>query len=193
MYEDDEELTDDEIADVVDSLTEEDLRDRSHALNEAEGLYEEVAFLGVPKMPCPECAGAGQIVGGSLGDVCPRCFGRRVIDRPSADPIERPPFAELRARITAYGDALADRALPDGHQGRRNLALPPASDVPTMAEIQTIADKLKDQAKQLDARQLDGMQLAEPKKAKGMLGDGEEGLGDYNDAELDAMEEEDAP
>jgi hypothetical protein len=184
------ELTDDELADVVDGLTDEDLRERSQALNEAEELYEEVAFLGVPKMPCPECAGAGQIVGGSLGDICPRCLGKRVIDRPSADPIERPPFAQLRARITAYGDAMADRALPDAHQGKRHLALPAASDVPTLEEIQAISAKLKQTAKQLDAGQLDGMQLAEPKKAKGMLGDGDEGLGEYSDAELDKMEEE---
>jgi hypothetical protein len=181
------ELTDDELADVVDELTEEDLRQRSQALDETEELYEELSFLGVPKMPCPECVGAGQISGGSLGDICPRCVGQRVVDRPDAEPLERPPFRQLRAKITAYGDALAARALPAGHAGKRDLALPAASTVPTLQEIEDLRAKGKEMAKAIGAGQ-PLPELKAPEKAKGMLGDGP--MGDYSDEELDKMEDE---
>jgi hypothetical protein len=185
----DSELTDDELADVVDSLTDDDLRERSQALNEAEELYEELAFLGNPKMPCPECVGAGSVSGGSLGDICPRCIGQRVIDRPDSEPLKRPPFKELRAAISKYGNAMANAQLPAGHDGKRDLALPAAASVPTLEEIKAIYSEGKALARQIGSgHALPELQKAE--KPKGMLGDGEEGLGEYTDDELEAMEKE---
>lgn len=171
-------------------LSDSELRERSQLLDETQELYEELAYLSVPKMPCPECSGSGGVYAGSLGGICVRCMGQRVIDRPGCDPIEQPPFAQLRAAITAYGNGVADRVLPDGHEGKRHLALPDPASVPTLDEIRTLRDEGKQRAKQLQGIDpLAGQQLAEPQEPRGLLA--EEGeLGDYTDAELDEIEEE---
>lgn len=185
---------------ILASITEHDLRERSQALDQAQEVYEELAYMTNPKMPCPECSGAGQVAGGSLGDICVRCMGARVIEQPGAAKVEMPPFASLRAAITAYGDALADRALPEGRvvggdrHGqpiRRNLSLPPAATVPTLAQIQALTAEGERRAKQL-AGATPGIvargELAEPKKSKGLAGEGD--LGEYEDGELDQMQDE---
>lgn len=110
-------------------LTQGDLRERSEKLNELQDLFEELAYVTEAKMPCNECGGSGSVDAGSLGSVCVKCMGARVINQPFYEPMKQPPFKELRAPITAYGDALADRALPDGHPNKKGLALPPASSV----------------------------------------------------------------
>ena len=174
-------------------LSEEDLRERSEKLHEAQQLYEDLAFLYTPKMPCPECTGSGQVYGGSLGNICPRCFGQRVVDRPAAEQLELPDFASMRRRITAYGDVLADQALPSGHRAKKHLVLPAASSVPELSEIEDIIKKGNEKAKELRDKQLEiEGELAEPEKPKGLLSeDGD--LGEYTDAELDEMEKEDTP
>lgn len=187
----DNELTDEEMEEVVADLDEEDLRARSQKLDEAQELYEEMAYLGVAKMPCPECTGAGSVSSGSLGDICVKCFGKRVIDHPGAEPMKMPPFKQLRAAIGKYGDALADRLLLPGddgtpHKGKRNLALPPPPSVPTLEEIQAIYDTGKAKAKELQAAEMP--QLTAPQKPQGLLSD-DGGLDDYTDADLEEMEE----
>jgi hypothetical protein len=169
-------------------LSNNDLRERAELLNEAQQLYEDLAYISVPKIPCPECSGAGQIYGGSLGNLCPRCLGQRVVDRPGYEVLALPDFAGIRARITAYGDALADRALPAGHRAKKQLTLPAASSVPTLEEIQAIYDKGQDKAKELRDKEVEiEGELAEPEKPKGLLSESGD-LDDYGDEELDEME-----
>ena len=56
------EFTDEELEDVVEMLTEDDLRQRSQKLDETQELYEELAYLANPKMPCPECSNEGTLM-----------------------------------------------------------------------------------------------------------------------------------
>lgn len=183
--------------DIANILTEDDLRKRSQALDEAQTTYEKIAYISVPKMPCPECGGQGSVDGGSLSGICLGCEGARVVDRPDAEPFVMPPFKELRAAISAYGDALADRGIPaqlaDGraHPGKRHLALPAASSVPSLESLQAIktdglarAKQLREGTADLD-REL--KRLPAPKPAKGLRGEGD--LGEYEDAELADMED----
>lgn len=135
-----------------DVLTEADLRDRSNQLNKTQEFYEEVSYLANPKMPCPDCAGGGMVSGGSLGDICVRCMGARVCERPGYKPLVIPPFAQLREKISEYGDALADMALPEGHTAFKGLALPPASSVPTVNEIADMYNHANDVAHQLNGQ-----------------------------------------
>ena len=187
------ELTDAEMEDIVSELTEDDLRERSQKLHETQELFEELAYMANPKMPCPECTGAGNVSGGSLGDICPRCMGVRVIDRPGSPKVDMPNFAQLRAGITAYGDALADRALPpvDGkpHRAFKGLALPPASSVVTMKDLDELHAKAMDHANQLRGKPsaVEGLELDAPRKRKGLQSD-DGGLDDYSDADLDELE-----
>lgn len=183
-------FTDKEQEDIVASLTEDDLRQRSQALHDAQETWEEVAYLANPKMPCPECSGAGSVAGGSLGDICVRCLGARVIEQPGRQNIDMPPFASLRAAISSYGDALADRELPDGHKGKRQLALPPAATVPTLEQIQKLSADGLAKAKELEGAPglVDPKLLKAPKKSKGLAGEGD--IGEYEDAELDELENE---
>ena len=157
-------------------LTEDDLRERSEALNEAQELYEELAFLKNPKMPCPDCGGSGSVYGGSLGDVCPRCGGARMLDQPGGEDLEMPDFRALRGAITAYGNALADQALPSGHQAKQNLLLPPADSVPTLEQLEALGERAKELSRGLPAP--DYSQLP-PSRAAGQL----------TDADLDEMED----
>lgn len=110
-------------------LTEADLQERSQKLDDLQEMFEEIAYVVEPKMACPECGGGGSIDAGSLGSICIRCMGAKVINQPFHEPMRQPDFAQLRAPITAYYNALADRALPAGHPHKKGLALPPASSV----------------------------------------------------------------
>lgn len=110
-------------------LTEDDLRERSEKLSDLQGMYNDIAYVMDPKMPCPECGGGGAVDAGSLGSICVGCMGAKVINQPFYEPMKQPDWKQLRAPITAYFDALADRALPDGHDNKKGLALPPASSV----------------------------------------------------------------
>jgi hypothetical protein len=174
--------------DIVASLTEEDLRERSQALHEAQETYEELAYLTNPKMPCPECGGAGSVHGGSLGDVCVNCGGARVVEAPGGRKVEMPPFAALRWAISTYGNALADHALPVGHRAKKYLELPAPTTVPTLEKIQKLQAEGLAQARQLTGQPgiVDPKLLKEAKPAKGLSGEGD--LGEYEDAELDDME-----
>ncbi len=177
--------------DIIGQIAEDDIRQRSQQLHEAQEAWEELAYLANPKIPCPECTGAGSVSGGSLGDICVRCLGTRVLEQPGSQPMAMPKFAELRSAIGAYGDALADRALPMGHLGKRGLLLPAASTVPTLESLQALYTQAATQARQLAAGGTPGIVdpklLREPKKAKGMAGDGD--LGDFEDAELADLED----
>lgn len=186
---DEAELSDKDKEDIVASLTEDDLRQRSQALDNAQTMFEEYAWIATPKIPCNECGGSGMVIGGSLGDFCPTCGGSRVIESPGGHRIKMPPFAELRGAITAYGNALADRELPTGHRARRNLALPPASSVPTLEQLNALSAEALTKVRQLEGATpglVDQKQLAQAKRAKGLTRDGD--LGDFDDAELDEME-----
>lgn len=184
-------------ADIANILTQEDLRQRSQALDEAQTTYEKIAYISVPKMPCPECGGQGSVDGGSLSNICLGCDGARVVERPDAEPFEMPPFKQLRASISAYGDALADRDIPaqlgDGrpHPGKRNLALPAASTVPSLESLQQLKNDGLTKARQLKegaaALEREMRQLPAPQSAKGLRGEGD--LGEYEDAELADMED----
>jgi hypothetical protein len=112
-----DQFTDEEIAKAI---SEEEIRARSQKLDEAQGLWERAYDRAVPKIPCPECNTRGAIIGGSLGDACPTCHGRRVIDDDSADVDFEMPMLEIegkkvplfpayRSALSAYGDALALR------------------------------------------------------------------------------------
>lgn len=185
-------FTDAERDAIVADLTEEDLRQRSQALHDTQEIYEELHYLSVQKMPCPECSGAGSIIGGSLSDLCPTCLGRRVIEQPGATHVEMPPFAELRAAITTYGNALADRELPEGHKGKRHLALPAPATVPSLEQIQKLNELGLQKVRQLSGEApgvVPKRLLSKAKKAKGMQGDGD--LGDHTDRELDEIEDAD--
>lgn len=182
-------LTDDEIASAVSQITEEDLRQRSEALDDAQGTWEDLAFISTEKIPCRECGGRGTMPAGSFGDIeCPRCHGQRVVEHPGNDPFPMPPFAQLREAITAYGNALADRALPAGHRGKRGLALPPASSVPTLESLQKIgADGL---AKAKTAKQLKAAPGIVDDKLLGERTSKNDDAEDaqFTDADLDEME-----
>lgn len=166
------------------SISSDDLRARSEALNEAQETFESLAYVSTPKIPCHECGGRGVTAAGSFGDIeCPNCGGKRVVERPGNPPIEAPPFAALRAGITAYGDALADRALPAGHRNKRGLALPPASTVPSLESLRNITAELVEKHKAISAPAVDPKLLPE-RQAR----NDEDGAGDFDDAELDQAE-----
>lgn len=88
------------------ALTQDDLRERSQKLHDLQEMFEEIAYIVEPKMPCNECAGSGNVDAGSLGSICVKCMGARVINRPFYEPMKQPDFAQLRSTITVYGDAL---------------------------------------------------------------------------------------
>ena len=188
----DQTFSDDDLREI----TEGDLAQRSQALDDAQAHWETVAYLSQPRVPCPECGGRGVVTAGVFGDVeCVRCQGQRVIEHPGAEPFAMPPFAQLRAAISDYGNALADRALPeylaDGrkHPGKRHLALPPASSVPSLASINEIYAQGVAKAKALQAAPgiVDGKLLGERKRRS----DDDEGAGDFDDDELDKQEADD--
>ena len=174
---------------IAATLTDEDIRVRSQALSDAQDDWEAVAAYANPQMPCPECGGAGSVAGGSFSDLCIRCEGKRTIDMPGSPDFVMPPFAELRKAIGAYGDALADKALPDGHRAKRQLALPPASTVPKLDDISNLRTQAAERSRELRGNVVDPKLLAEAAKRDGLTS--ERGLDDYDDAELAEMESAD--
>lgn len=109
---------------IADMLTDDDLRDRSQALHEAQEKWEKLAYVTVKKIPCRECGGAGSVASGGFGDICVACMGTRLEEAPDAEDFEMPDFGKMRLAISAYGNALADLALPDPealHKLRRKL------------------------------------------------------------------------
>jgi hypothetical protein len=149
-------------------IDEATLRAISEELDRTQTLWEELAYLATPLMPCPECSGAGAIYGGILGDLCPNCLGQRVVAHPGAEPFQMPPFASMRAALS----------------GGVSAALP------TLAQVRALAAEARTQAKALLAHgPRAAPALAQRKTAKGMLGDG--GLDEYVDAELDALQDGD--
>lgn len=179
-------ITDADVADVVSKLTEDDIRERSQALHEAQEAWEELAFLSTPKIPCRECGASGQVHGGSFGALCPNCLGERMVAAPGAEPIDMPDFRSLRAAIGAYGDALA---FADHSDPKMRRALPAGSGVPTLESITALKKDAIAKSRQLQIGGAPGVfdpkQLPEPKPAKGLAGEGD--LGEYDDAELDEM------
>jgi hypothetical protein len=184
------ELSESDIDQAVDILTEDELRNRLQDLDKAQTYWEETAYVVTPKIPCPECTGAGSISGGSLGNACPTCHGQRVIADPNARQIQYPPFAELRRQLSEYADKQIFLALPADHAARKgkDLALPPAASLPTREQIA----KLVTEAKQLrslgagSGPDLKSLPSREP--GVGIEGDAEED-GSYDDDALDAMED----
>jgi len=185
----------------IEEIGDEDLRLRLQALDEAQSTWEELAYLSNPKMPCPECSGGGFVASGSLGDVCVRCGGDRVIDQPGVESrVDLAQFRPMRAALAAYGEALDDRLFPDdpdgrraagGLKSRRNLALPPASSLPTLEAIQALQRLGMDKTRLLGSAPpgvFDPKLLRAPQRAKGLAGEGH--LGEYEDAELADMESE---
>jgi hypothetical protein len=135
-------------------LSQDELRERSEKLDEIQDMYTEMAFMQEPKMPCNECGGTGSVDAGSLGSVCVKCMGARVINQPFYEPMTQPDFAGFRKTITNYGNLLEARA--KGEQ----VQLPPPSEVfgkedynelfaTGKAEVKAIA--ANEEAKQLQA------------------------------------------
>lgn len=185
-----DQITDADVADVVAKITEDDIRERSQALHDAQETWEELAFLSIPKIPCRECGGSGQVASGSFGSICVNCNGERMVAAPGAPEFVMPDFRSMRAAIGAYGDALALSGLPEGHP--RRLALPAPATVPTLESIQTLQKQALDRCKQLQLGGgapgvFDPKQLPEARPAKGLAGEGD--LGEYDDAELAEMED----
>lgn len=180
-------FTDEDKEAIADGISEGDLQGRFQALEDAQEEWEKVAYVAVPKIPCPECGGAGAVAGGSFSDICVGCMGARVVPAPGADGFDMPDFKGLRLRLSTYAAAMDDRALPAGHRIKKGLALPPASTLPTLAEITALEMEARKVAKQLRAAPgiVPAGQLAAPKKAKGLAGEGD--LDEYSDAELDEM------
>lgn len=178
-------------------LSDNDLRERSQALSDAQDLWEKAAYLSIEKIPCRECGGSGRVSGGTFGDMCVACEGTRVEEAPDAEEFPMPPFASMRAAITEYGNALADRDLPEGHVAKKHLALPAPSTVPDLDAIKAVHAQGKEKVKELRAAQgrsqlgagrgVDPRSLPEGKPDSGFEGDGN--LGDVEDAELDEMED----
>lgn len=189
------EMNNDEVANFVASLTEDDLRERSQQLHEVQSEWEDLAHMSIAKMPCPECYGAGQVQGGSLGDICVRCMGARVVDQPG-QAFEMPPFDDMRAAITAYGSYLlrlrdpetAKRLAPG--DGMVSNASPDPRGIVTSAQLEELRGQARSRVAKLQLAGAPGLApvaLAEPQRATGLLGDGD--LGDVEDADLDAIED----
>jgi hypothetical protein len=187
----DQEFTDKDIEDIASTITDEDLRARSQSLHEAQETWEELQFIATPKIPCRECGGAGSVQGGSFGSICVGCMGERMVAAPGSPKFDMPDFSGMRKAIGAYGDAIADRALPDGHKGKRHLALPAPASVPTIDAIQALAEQGLAKCRQLQAGGgpgvFDPKQLPEARPARGLAGEGD--LSEYEDAELAELED----
>ena len=122
-------------------LSKLEIQRRSEALDEAQRAWEDLVSIYAPQSPCPECKGNGSIDAGSLGSICPRCMGRRTIPTPGIPEPKAPPFARLRAPLTAYGNALASET----------EELPPASSVPTMDDIAAVAQIVEQSARRISS------------------------------------------
>jgi hypothetical protein len=157
-----EELSDEIMKDL------EDLDERSRACEEANQLYEKLAYLAVQKMPCPECGGAGAVSGGSLGGACPNCLGTRVVNHPGAEVPEMPDFAGFRQKIRGAREA-------------RQKALPMPTDVPSLAMLKNLITDGTATAKELAGPSAaPAVSLPAPREDVNLLGslghEGDEGL-----------------
>jgi DnaJ-class molecular chaperone len=106
---------------AIEVISEDGLRERSEKLDEIQEMYTEMAFMKEPKMPCNECGGTGSVNAGSLGDICVKCMGARVINQPFYETLVQPDFAAMRKTITEYGNLLK--------------AGTPAAQLPTPSEV----------------------------------------------------------
>ncbi len=147
---------------VLPRHAEDPLRSVAQALEDAQTLWEDVAFIANAKMPCPECGGAGNVSNGSLGGFCVRCDGARVVDHPSAEPLTMPPFAALRLRLSS-------------------------GNPPTHEEIAALVTQAKAISRQLAPVSNPNL-LPAAQPPQGLLGKGKAGLGGISDAELDDLE-----
>jgi hypothetical protein len=191
----DDELSEQEI---MDAISEEEIRRRSERLDEAQGIWERAHARAMPKMPCPECSANGAVVGGSLGDHCPTCHGTRVVSDDSVEfEFTIPPFAELRAAVSAYGDALVWRrnGLPSGLPAKRlaefkkKMVLPPASSVPSLEHIEDLLRQGRAKHAELAGHAAPMLPPAKPPRRTGFEREG--GIEDTDsDADLDDLERE---
>jgi hypothetical protein len=202
------EYYDDDAPEIDDATIDAALR----ALDEAQAEDEERMFLEADKMPCPECAGAGAMQGGSLGNACPRCGGQRVIEVPGSRVEPMMNWRALREPWSQYAKAKSDRQLPAAHDcafcggvghslhkgtqidcphcdgsgrmTRATRALPPVSSLAKVEWVQGLTERIRDNVRQLAAGGGNMPQLAPiaPEPEK-------TSLGGYSDEELDAIEE----
>lgn len=176
-----------------------DVTEVAQAIEEADEVYQQVAFMAVPKVPCHECGGSGSTPNGSLGDGCLTCMGQRWLPAPHANQVLKqlnlPDLVAMRAQIRA-----ADSAL------RAGAALPP---IPTKEAISKVHDDLGKTSMQLGSGEpmpalaaapgpkriapsdveLDDLEDGrEPDlSAHGSIGSG--GIGRHTDAQLDDIED----
>jgi hypothetical protein len=194
----------DDVAD--DELSLEDLDELADQiapeLEVAADLAERVAFLSIEKMPCPECAGAGAISGGSLGDICPGCNGRRVVEHPGAAPVDLPslaPWRDFLRNLDAYkhDQALLANSGGEGFDKPKGLHAPGRP--PTLEDLQAVIADLRGRGERLSAAGAQMPALPTPKapKSQQLLGSmshdetslGEDGSGP-TDEDLDSLEDQ---
>lgn len=168
-------------------LSEDDLQEIGREIEAADEQWQKYAYLSTPKIPCSECGGAGSIAGGSLGSVCPACFGARVVDHPAADAPPLPDFAKHRKALAAYTEASFQLTLPGDHLAKKShiKALPPASSLPRPEALRNAVKIIKEASKELGTTPQIGGQLAAPESpARGSLDDGDT---EFSDRQIDEM------
>lgn len=169
-----------------------DYDERLRALHEAQTVWERLAYLTTLKMPCPECGGAGQLYGGSLGSACPECLGARVVDHPASEGLKMPDFAGMRVLLSEAAEERDKRAGLMG-KGVKLLRRPDPADLPTLDDIRALADEGRKIALSAPAAPDVRGQLAEPPRPKmhaldeGRI-DGEDDADLPSDDYLDALE-----
>lgn len=152
-------MTDDEI---VRAFTEDEIRQRSAALEDAQSTWEQVRNQAMPKILCPQCNGNGRVTGGSLGEFCDACNGSRVVqDRTKPFDFAMPDFAELRGPIARYADAHALRA----HGVRAEL--PDKSTVASLETIHALTAAAQQRALELGPAQMPPLPRSLPDAAAG--------------------------
>lgn len=198
------EPSDDLSDDLEDELSVEDLDELADQiapqLEEATDLLERVAFLSIEKMPCPECAGAGAISGGSLGDICPGCNGRRVVEHPGAPPVDLPslaPWKDFLRNLDSYkhDQALLANSGAEGFDKPKGLSAPARP--PKLEDLQQVIAGLRGRGERLraDGASMPALPTPPPSKSQQLLGAlshdetslGEDGSGP-TDEELDGLE-----
>lgn len=197
----------DDLSDDTDDLSLEDLDELADQiapeLEVAADLAERVAFLSIEKMPCPECAGAGAISGGSLGDICPGCNGRRVVEHPGAAPVNLPSLAPWRdwlRNLEAYkhDQALLANSGTAGFDKPKGLAAPQKP--PTLKDLQAVVADLRQRGEALSrdgGASMPALPTPPPPKSQQLLGSmshtetslGEDG-GGPSDEDLDSLEDQ---
>ncbi len=173
-------------------VTDHDIREVAESLQQVEDLWNKVASLTDPRIPCPECGGTGTLAGGgSLGEIpCDTCDGQRYVDHPAAQEIGKlmlPDFGGLQNRLRLLCDSHDEAArraylgLKEGGDGRFTS---PVSREDLEALRKDIA-AVREQGRQVAIEQAkaQGHQLAGPRRAPlplpkpkdpryGSLGDG---------------------